>query len=49
MLPRRHSKVEAVGIKTVERSEGPSVKAESDDLVGDSLEARRRLKRQAET
>ena len=49
VLPRRQSKIGAVGIKTVERSQGPSVKAESDDLTGDSLEARRRLKRQAES
>ena len=49
VLPRRQAKIGAVGIKTVERSQGPSVKAESDDLIGDTLEDRRRLKRQAES
>jgi uncharacterized protein (TIGR00299 family) protein len=48
ILPRRLSTVGAVGIKTVERGGNASVKAESDDLAGDSLDARRRLKRQAE-
>ena len=52
VLPRRLSTARPdgieVGIKTVERSDGPSTKAESDDLAGDTLEARRRLKRQAE-
>jgi hypothetical protein len=38
----------AIGIKTVERSGITSTKAESDDLMADSLEARRRLKRLAE-
>jgi uncharacterized protein (TIGR00299 family) protein len=38
----------AIGIKTVERGGAASTKAESDDLVADSLEARRRLKRLAE-
>jgi hypothetical protein len=38
-----------VGVKTVRRPEGEiSAKVENDDLVGDSLEARRRLKRHAE-
>jgi pyridinium-3,5-bisthiocarboxylic acid mononucleotide nickel chelatase len=48
VLPRRLGRVGAVGIKTVERDGGVSVKAESDDLTGDSLEERRRLKRLAE-
>ena len=52
VLPRRLSTARPdgieVGIKTVERGDGPSTKAESDDLAGDTLEARRRLKRQAE-
>ncbi len=52
VLPRRLGRTAAdgiaIGIKTVERSGGPSTKAESDDLAADSLEARRRLKRLAE-
>ena len=52
VLPRRLARVDAgaieIGVKTVERGGQPSTKAESDDLVADSLEARRRLKRLAE-
>jgi pyridinium-3,5-bisthiocarboxylic acid mononucleotide nickel chelatase len=52
LLPRQLSRTEAdgvaIGIKTVERDGGVSCKAESDDLVADGLEARRRLKRLAE-
>ncbi|HEV2674729.1 MAG TPA: LarC family nickel insertion protein [Aliidongia sp.] len=52
VLPRRLSTAEAdgavIGIKTVERAGGWTLKAESDDLAGDSLEARRRLKHLAE-
>jgi uncharacterized protein (DUF111 family) len=48
VLPRRLGRAGAVGIKTVERDGGVSVKAESDDLAADSLEERRRLKRRAE-
>jgi hypothetical protein len=53
ILPRdlqrsQHGDVE-VGIKTVRRpGEQPTAKAESDDLAGDSLDARRRLKQHAE-
>lgn len=52
VLSRRLTRAEAggigIGIKTVERAGGITTKAESDDLLADSLEARRRLKRQAE-
>lgn len=52
VLPRRHWIAErdhaAVGVKSVIRPDGETAKAESDDLVGDGLEARRRLKRRAE-
>ena len=52
VLPRRLARAEAggieIGIKTVERGGGITTKAESDDLLADSLEARRRLKRLAE-
>ena len=52
VLPRRLSTTDADGtavqVKSVERAGGPSAKAESDDLRGDNLEARRRLKRLAE-
>jgi uncharacterized protein (DUF111 family) len=52
VLPRWLGHVDAgglaVGIKTVDRDGRVSIKAESDDLAGDSLEARRRLKRLAE-
>jgi pyridinium-3,5-bisthiocarboxylic acid mononucleotide nickel chelatase len=52
VLPRRLERAEAdgieIGIKMVERGGGSTTKAESDDLVADSLEARRRLKRLAE-
>jgi uncharacterized protein (DUF111 family) len=37
-----------VGVKIVERAGIPSTKAENDDLLADSLEERRRLKRRAE-
>jgi pyridinium-3,5-bisthiocarboxylic acid mononucleotide nickel chelatase len=51
-LPRRLARAEAdgiaIGIKTAERVGGVTTKAESDDLLADSLEARRRLKRLAE-
>ena len=51
-LPRRLARAEAdgiaIGIKTAERVGGVTIKAESDDLLADSLEARRRLKRLAE-
>ncbi|GGF39671.1 UPF0272 protein [Aliidongia dinghuensis] len=51
-LPRRLATREAdgiaIGVKTVERGGSASTKAESDDLAGDSLEARRRLKHRAE-
>jgi uncharacterized protein (TIGR00299 family) protein len=53
ILPReflrsQHGDVE-VGIKTVRRpGVQPTAKAESDDLAGDSLDARRRLKQRAE-
>jgi uncharacterized protein (TIGR00299 family) protein len=52
VLPRRTERTALggieIGIKTVERTGGITTKAESDDLLADSLEARRRLKRQAE-
>ncbi len=52
VLPRRLARADAggieIGIKTVERGGGITTKAESDDLLADSLEARRRLKRLAE-
>jgi hypothetical protein len=52
LLPRRLTRAEAggieIGIKTVERNGGITTKAESDDLLANSLEARRRLKRLAE-
>ena len=52
VLPRRLARTDAggvaIGIKTVERAGLRSTKAESDDLLADSLEARRRLKRLAE-
>lgn len=52
VLPRQLSTATAEGaavqVKTVERGGAPSAKAESDHLQGDSLEARRRLKRLAE-
>ena len=45
----RESDGRPVGVKTVRRPEGEiSAKVENDDLVGDSLEARRRLKRLTE-
>lgn len=45
----RESDGRPVGLKTVRRPEGEiSAKVENDDLVGDSLEARRRLKRLTE-
>jgi uncharacterized protein (TIGR00299 family) protein len=51
-LPRRLARAEAdgiaIGIKTAERVGGVTTKAESDDLLADSLEGRRRLKRLAE-
>jgi pyridinium-3,5-bisthiocarboxylic acid mononucleotide nickel chelatase len=37
-----------IGVKSVGRPGGRTAKAESDDLAGDSLAARRRMKRQAE-
>ncbi|HVY16088.1 MAG TPA: LarC family nickel insertion protein [Rhodopila sp.] len=52
VLPRRLARVAAgsasVGVKTVERGGARSTKAEADDLAGDSLDARRRMKRLAE-
>jgi uncharacterized protein (DUF111 family) len=52
VLPRRLARVESdgiqIGIKMVERGGRGTSKAESDDLVADSLEARRRLKWLAE-
>ncbi len=52
VLPRRLATARPdgvpVGIKTVQRAGGASTKAESDDLSGDSLDARRRLKWRAE-
>ncbi len=52
VLPRRLARAEAggieIGIKAVERNGGVTTKAESDDLLADSLEARRRMKRLAE-
>jgi pyridinium-3,5-bisthiocarboxylic acid mononucleotide nickel chelatase len=51
-LPRRLARAEADGvgirIKTTERMGRVTTKAESDDLLADSLEARRHLKRLAE-
>jgi uncharacterized protein (TIGR00299 family) protein len=52
VLPRQLSSVRSgdvdVAIKTVERAGSRSAKAESDDLAGDSLDARRRLKQLVE-
>jgi uncharacterized protein (TIGR00299 family) protein len=52
VLPRRMKRVEAEGatvrVKTVERAGTITAKAESDDLAGETLEARRILKRLAE-
>ncbi len=52
VLPRQLARVESdgiqIGIKMVERGGRGTSKAESDDLVADSLEARRRLKWLAE-
>lgn len=49
VLPRRQTKVAGIGVKTVRRAEGNETsKAESDDLKGDTLAARRASKRQAE-
>jgi uncharacterized protein (TIGR00299 family) protein len=52
VLPRRLARVESdgieIGIKMVERGGQGTSKAESDDLVADSLETRRRLKWLAE-
>ena len=47
-LSRRIAADNAVGVKIVERGGRASVKAESDDLVGDDLDTRRRLKRLVE-
>jgi pyridinium-3,5-bisthiocarboxylic acid mononucleotide nickel chelatase len=51
-LPRRLARAKAdglaIGIKTAERVGGVTIKAENDDLLAESLEARRRLKRLAE-
>jgi hypothetical protein len=38
----------SVGLKVVQRAGRPSAKAESDDLTGEDLESRRRLKQRAE-
>ena len=49
ILPRRQTTVAGVGVKTVQRAEGfETSKAESDNLKGDTLAARRASKRQAE-
>jgi pyridinium-3,5-bisthiocarboxylic acid mononucleotide nickel chelatase len=52
VLARRLSQTDAhgiaIGVKAVERGGRVSLKAESDDLAADSLDARRRLKRLAE-
>lgn len=48
VLKREARIVDGVGVKTVQRPGGPSVKAESDDLPGDCLAARRAAKHRLE-